>query len=284
MEQCGDHLKIYEVKSEKCMGLLYPHFALLNLMSQYLQWQKFNRNYWKQEFSRVICPVLWLHSLKDWLLSKLSTWWIWLQKIQLKLSCRLLLRHHVSMLGATWSMAQQNDLPDRWWRLEARIMAYDHRISVIIKSDDSTNWSANNGSVVDMVLDASEGLSNTYLEGWFTPEWEWIMLPSSLAAGEIKHLSLRPFALIETELWKGQIMDALEGLCLALGKNHFASKHRLAMQIASGWHAMLGIMCTNWIIGHGHFDPHTNWLGPLCSICPLILNIAQHCKTLLMMT
>ena len=41
-EQCGDHLKIYEVKSEKCMGLLYPHFTLLNLMSQYLQWQKFN--------------------------------------------------------------------------------------------------------------------------------------------------------------------------------------------------------------------------------------------------
>ena len=36
MEQRGDHLKIYEVKLEKCMGLLYPHFALLNLMSQYL--------------------------------------------------------------------------------------------------------------------------------------------------------------------------------------------------------------------------------------------------------
>ena len=42
MEQHGDHLKIYEVKSEKCMGLLYPHFALLNLMPQYLRWQKFN--------------------------------------------------------------------------------------------------------------------------------------------------------------------------------------------------------------------------------------------------
>ena len=97
-------------------------------------------------------------------------------------------------------------------------MAYDHRISVIIKLDDSTNWSANNGSAVDMVPDTSEGLSNAYLEGWFMPEWECIMLPSSLAAGEIKHLSLRPFALIETELWKGQIMDALEGLCLALGE------------------------------------------------------------------
>ena len=40
----------------------------------------------------------------------------------------------------------------------------------------------------------------------------------SLAAGEIKHLSLRPFVLIETELQKGQITDALEGLCLALGE------------------------------------------------------------------
>ena len=97
-------------------------------------------------------------------------------------------------------------------------MAYDHRISVIIKLDDSTNWSANNGSAVDIVPDASEGLSDTYPEGWFMPEWEQIMLPSSLAAGEIEHLSLRPFALIETKLQKGQIMDALEGLHLALGK------------------------------------------------------------------
>ena len=122
------------------------------------------------------------------------------------------------MLGATWSMAQQNDLLDRQWRLEARITTYDHRISVIIKLDNSTNWSANDGSAADMIPDALEGLSDTYPEGWFTPEQEQIMLPSSLAAGEIKRLSLRPFALIETELWKGQIMDALEGLRLALGE------------------------------------------------------------------
>ena len=115
-------------------------------------------------------------------------------------------------------MAQQNDLLDRQWRLEARITAYDHRISVIIKLDDSTNWSANNGSAADMVPNALEGLSNTYPEGWFTPEQERIMLPSSLAAGEIKCLSLRPFVLIETKLWKGQITNALEGLRLALGK------------------------------------------------------------------
>ena len=89
---------------------------------------------------------------------------------------------------------------------------------VIIKLDNSTNWSANDGNVVDMVPDTSEGLSDAYQEGWFMPEQEQIMLPYSLAAGEIKCLSLRPFVLIETELWKGQIMDALGGLCLALGK------------------------------------------------------------------
>ena len=97
-------------------------------------------------------------------------------------------------------------------------MAYDHRILVIIKSDNSTNWSANNGNVADMVPNASEGLSNAYQEGWFMPKWEQIMLPSSLAAGEIEHLSLRSFVLIETKLQKGKIMDALEGLCLALGE------------------------------------------------------------------
>ena len=97
-------------------------------------------------------------------------------------------------------------------------MAHDHRILVIIKSDNSTNWSANNGSAADMVPNASEGLSDTYPEGWFTPEREQIMLPSSLAAGKTEHLSLRPFALIETKLQKGQITDALEGLYLALGE------------------------------------------------------------------
>lgn len=69
-----------------------------------------------------------------------------------------------------------------------------------------------------MVLEALEGLSDAYQERWYTPEQEWIMLPSSLAAREIDHLSLRPFALIKTELWKGQITDAPERLCQALDK------------------------------------------------------------------
>ena len=36
--------------------------------------------------------------------------------------------------------------------------------------------------------------------------------------GEIEHLSLQSFAMIEAELCKGQVADALEGLCLALGE------------------------------------------------------------------
>ena len=50
------------------------------------------------------------------------------------------------------------------------------------------------------------------------------MLPSSLAAGEIGCLSLRPFVLIETKLQKGQITDALEELHLALGEKLLCSR------------------------------------------------------------
>ena len=44
------------------------------------------------------------------------------------------------------------------------------------------------------------------------------MLPSALAPGKIDRLSLNPIAMIEAELRKGQVTDALEGLRLALGE------------------------------------------------------------------
>ena len=66
--------------------------------------------------------------------------------------------------------------------------------------------------------DASNDLLELYPDGWFTPEWEQITLPSALAPGEITRLSLQPFAMIEAELHKGQVADALEGLRLALGE------------------------------------------------------------------
>jgi hypothetical protein len=138
----------------------------------------------------------------------------------------MLLQRHVASLGSTCSVAQKNELLDRRWKLEARISAYEQLVSVIIKLDDETKWSTQNGTIPD--IDAREGevsddLSDMYLDKWFTLEMERITLPSALAPGEINRLSLNPIAMIEAELRKGQVTDALEGLCLALDEKslHF---------------------------------------------------------------
>src|ERR1700691_1920403 len=133
----------------------------------------------------------------------------------------MLLQRHVTSLGSTYSVAQKNDLLDRRRKLEARITTYEHLISVIIKLDDDTQWSTQDGKIPDMDPqpgEASDDLLELYPDGWFTPERERITLPSALAPGEIDRLSLRPLSKIEAELGKGQVVDALEGLCLALGE------------------------------------------------------------------
>src|ERR1700727_2605395 len=133
----------------------------------------------------------------------------------------MLLQRHVTSLGSTYSVAQKNDLLDRRRKLEARITTYEHRISVIIKLDDDTQWSTQDGKIPDMDPqpgEASDDLLELYPDGWFTPEREQITLPSALAPGEIDRLSLRPLSKIEAELRKGQVADALEGLRLALGE------------------------------------------------------------------
>ena len=133
----------------------------------------------------------------------------------------MLLQHHVTSLGSTYLVAQKNDLLDRRRKLEARITTYEHRISVIIKLDDDTQWSTQDGKIPDMDPqpgEASDDLLELYPDGWITPEREQITLPSALAPGEIDRLSLRPLSKIEAELRKGQVADALEGLRLALGE------------------------------------------------------------------
>ena len=133
----------------------------------------------------------------------------------------MLLQRHVTSLGSTYSVAQRNDLLDRRRKLEGRITTYEHRISVIIKLDDDTQWSTQDGKIPDMDPqpgDVSDDLLELYPDGWFTPERERITVPSALAPGEITRLSLQPFAMIEAELRKGQVADALEGLRLALGE------------------------------------------------------------------
>ena len=127
----------------------------------------------------------------------------------------------MTSLGSTYSVAQKNDLLDRRRKLEARITTYEHRISVIIKLDDDTQWSTQDGKVPDLdpqPENTSDDFVELYPDGWFTPEKERITLPSALAPGEIECLSLQSFAMIESELRKGQVTDALEGLCLALGE------------------------------------------------------------------
>jgi hypothetical protein len=133
----------------------------------------------------------------------------------------MLLQRHVISLGSTYTTAQKNDLLDRRCKLEARITGYEHQISVIMKLDDDTQWSTQDGKVPDMdpqPEDMSDNLPELYPDGWFTPERERITFPSALAAGEINHLSLKPIATIEFELRKGQVTDSLDSLCLALGE------------------------------------------------------------------
>ena len=134
---------------------------------------------------------------------------------------RLLLQRHVVSLGRNCSTAQKTDLLDHRRKLEARISAYEQRISYIIKLDDDVQWSCQSGKLPDLdpqLGDASDDFLDDYPEGWFTPEKERITLPSSLSQGEIERLSLDSVAHVEAELRKGQINDALEGLRLALGE------------------------------------------------------------------
>jgi hypothetical protein len=90
-----------------------------------------------------------------------------------------------------------------------------------MKLDDNTLWSAEVGKGREIDADweeSSDDVLARYPDGWFTPERESITLPSALAPGELDRQSLQPIALVEAELRKGQVTDALEGLRLALGE------------------------------------------------------------------
>jgi hypothetical protein len=121
-------------------------------------------------------------------------------------------------LGSACSVAQKNELLDQQRKLEARISTYEHCISMIIKLDEDTQWASQDGQNVPVDSDASDDILDLHPDGWFTPEWERISLPSALAVGEIDRQSLKSIATIEAELRKGQVLDALEGLHLALGE------------------------------------------------------------------
>jgi hypothetical protein len=90
-----------------------------------------------------------------------------------------------------------------------------------MKLDDNIRWLMQDSKSlnIDLQLDeVSSDMLDVYPEGWFTSENKRITLPSALASGEIVRLSLKSITLIEVELCKGQITDALNGLHLALGE------------------------------------------------------------------
>jgi hypothetical protein len=133
----------------------------------------------------------------------------------------MLLQRHVASLGSACLIAQKNELLDQWHKLEARITTFEQQISVLMKLDDHTIWLTQDGKNTDVDSEPAEELGDVldiYPEGWFTPEKEQITLPSALAHGEIEHLLLQSMAIVEAELHKGQVTDALNGLCLAIGE------------------------------------------------------------------
>ena len=132
----------------------------------------------------------------------------------------MLLQRHVTSLGSKYSVAQRNNLLDQQCKLEVRISSYEHRMAVIMKLDDNIQWSRHGGKILNVDLepeDMPENILELYPDGWFTPEREQITLPSALKQEEIDHLSLNDIATIEFELHKGQVVDALDKLRLALG-------------------------------------------------------------------
>ena len=133
----------------------------------------------------------------------------------------MLLKVDIKALGKAYSVAEKNQVLDPWCRLERRIASYEHWMSMMMKLDDDTRWDREHRRRPDKgetTAETSGDPSELYQDGWFTPEKHQITLPSALALGEIEQLSLSQIATIELELRKGQVIEALDGLRLALGE------------------------------------------------------------------
>ncbi|KIM74284.1 hypothetical protein PILCRDRAFT_14546 [Piloderma croceum F 1598] len=164
MEQCGDHLKIYEVVAKKLPTLVEIQLKLSETEVQH------------RNLSSSVSTIM-----EDLAIEKLQ----------------MLLQRHVASLGSTCSVAQKNELLDRRCKLEARISTYEHKVSVIIKLNDDVRWATQDGRTLGMdpeAGEASDDLLALYPDEWFTPEKERITLPSALTAGKIDHLALKPIA------------------------------------------------------------------------------------------
>ena len=78
---------------------------------------------------------------------------------------KMLLQRHVASLGCGTSTAQKNNLLDRRHKLEARITAYDQRISDIMKLDDDTILQNGDGNFADWT--EWNDLPDVFPDGWF---------------------------------------------------------------------------------------------------------------------
>lgn len=125
-----------------------------------------------------------------------------------------MLRQDIKTMGSKLTTAQKNDLQDRRRKLEARIVTFQRRASELMAIDEDVAWFR------DSTDENSDGRRDhdNFPDGTFTPEMQRLSFPSALADGEIDRMHLNSIAQLETELRKGQITDALEGLRLALGE------------------------------------------------------------------
>lgn len=90
-----------------------------------------------------------------------------------------------------------------------------------MKLDNKVVWSRGDRKVPDAepdVEDFPHDILDLDPDRWFTPERDEITLPSALAPGEIERLAFQHIATIKFELHKGQVINALDKLCLTLGE------------------------------------------------------------------
>ena len=147
---------------------------------------------------------------------------------------RFVLKRYIHSLGSSLSAPQWNELLDQHRRLEVRIVSYEQKISALMHVNDNTQWLDQDDNTAPIDPKLSNNSSDFNLDGSFTPERDQIMLPSSLALGEINQLSIQPMAIVECELRKGQVTDALEGLHLALVEKSLCF-HNEVCNVDSQW-------------------------------------------------
>ena len=131
---------------------------------------------------------------------------------------RMALQQHALSLKHKPSANEKGELLERRRRLMVRITSFERKASTFLNLDDSTKWMS------DPELDPGDDGDGEYSDDSDEedvpkthPEKQSLALPSSLAPGEINRLGLMDLARKESELRRGQVSEALEGLRMALG-------------------------------------------------------------------